>query len=321
MKCKCKIYSVLLLGITAGFIISTCLQSLMVSNLSTETTQTNGGSWSKRDYTVDSNTDPAWDSTESSTNKITTTAPPPPSLKMKDAQVEENNRVFLTKRQSRGVMEDRRERASQPLLLSEEIISRQSLTIAVITSKERLSTHCTSIHNTWAKRYPGKVIYFTVGEDVSSMPRLPHSMKVISLDAAEQQNPSSASWDSKEFLVIKYLINYLQSKSIDWFMVISDGVYLNTGTLKTRLEDYEPSDISGYIGRRLSSDEDKCNPMAGIVYSRGLMKHLETHLPQCEEDGQSISECITLTGIHCTQAKEVSQLLFYLSFKITFILF
>lgn len=315
MKCKCKIYSVLLLGITAGFIISTCLQSLIVSNLSTETTQTNGGSWSKRDYMVDgtgnSIRNPVRDSRESSKNTITTTAPPPP-LKMKEAQrEEESNRVFLTRRQSRGVMEDKGERASQPLLMSEEISSRQPLTIGVITSKERLSTHCTSIHNTWAKSYPGKVIYFTVGEDVSSMPRLPHSMKVVSLDPAEQQDPSTASWDSKEFLVVKHLINQSQLKAIDWFVVISDGIYLNIETLKRKLEDYEPSDISGYIGSRLSSDENKCNPVAGIVYSRGLMKHLETRLPQCEEDGQSISECIALTGIHCTQAKETLKLFYH----------
>lgn len=259
------------------------------------------------DGTGNSIRNPVRDSRESSKNTITTTAPPPP-LKMKEAQREdESNRVFLTRRQSRGVMEDKGERASQPLLMSEEISSRQPLTIGVITSKERLSTHCTSIHNTWAKSYPGKVIYFTVGEDVSSMPRLPHSMKVVSLDPAEQQDPSTASWDSKEFLVVKHLINQSQSKAIDWFVVISDGIYLNIETLKRKLEDYEPSDISGYIGSRLSSDENKCNPVAGIVYSRGLMKHLETRLPQCEEDGQSISECIALTGIHCTQAKEVCQ--------------
>lgn len=300
MKCKCKTYTALLLGITAGFIVSTILQTLMVSNLVNESIHTNGVNWNKREYTADfvsSN-----DLVTATKSKDNTPSTPPTTAITEELQ---DHQDLLAKRQSRGVMQKKSESRTPVKLLSDEIASRQLYLIAVITTSDRLKSHGIAIHNTWAKKHTGRVIYFAVGGNTNSIPHLPRTMRVVQLEGTEEG--ISTSWEYKEFAVMKYLISHQLLKTVDWLVVISDEVYVNIVVLKIKLEEYFSNSNAVYMGKSLAGDEEKCNPLTGIIYNHELLERLEGHLSQCEEEGQSISECIVLRGFHCTKAKEVSQ--------------
>ncbi len=185
--------------------------------------------------------------------------------------------------------------------LSDELSTRQSLLVAVITSVQQLMSQTMAIHGTWAKEEPN-VLYF-VG-DVQHMPHLPHGMTVIQLEGVADKQ---ALWEVKEMAVFKYLIAHY-SEQVDWYLIIGDDSYVKSYALRQKLEEFNPN-VNVYMGNRMANKEVsmQCNPSTGIVYSRGLVSRLEQYLPQCLGEGHSIGSCIIQRGIHCTRAQEVSQ--------------
>ena len=183
--------------------------------------------------------------------------------------------------------------------LSDELATRKPLLIAIITSVQQLMAQTIAIHGTWAKN-ARHVLYFT--GDVQTMPHLPHGMVVIQLEGIDD---NQASWDIKEFAVVKYLIkHYLED--VDWFLVIGDDVFVNPESLEEKLGEFNAS-FQVYMGHSVEEgDSYKCSFGPGVVYSRGLLNRLESYLPQCQGELFSISQCIVQRGIRCTQAKEVS---------------
>ena len=182
--------------------------------------------------------------------------------------------------------------------LSDELATRKPLLIAIITSVQQLMAQTIAIHGTWAKNAK-HVLYFT--GDVQTMPHLPHGMVVIQLEGIDD---NQASWEIKEFAVIKYLIkHYLED--VDWFLVIGDDVFVNPESLQKKLGEFNAS-FQVYMGHSIEEDSYKCSFGPGVVYSRGLLSRLESYLPQCQGELFSISQCIVQRGIRCTQAKEVS---------------
>ena len=180
--------------------------------------------------------------------------------------------------------------------LSDELANRKPLLIAIITSVQQLMSQTIAIHGTWAKN-ARHVMYFT--GDVQTMPHLPHGMEVIQLEGIDD---NQASWEIKEFAVIKYLIKrYLED--IDWFLIIGDDVFVNPESLEKKLGEFNAS-FQVYMGHSEESSH-KCSFGPGVVYSRGLLTRLESYLPQCQGEQFSIGQCIVQRGIHCTKAKEV----------------
>ena len=221
-----------------------------------------------------------------------------------------------------------------PNKLADELHPRQAYVVAVITTVPQLMSQTLAIHGTWGPEAI-HVMYF-VGE-VNPMPHLPHGMNVIQLEGIDD---STGSWELKEFTVIKYLIdNYLDI--VDWFVVVGDETYIATDNLEKRLNrlvstqmlPHTPppihaslphnlhthththrldSSVSVYLGRAGEvSDNGKtllCRRDPGVVYSKGLFERLKPYLPLCwpgQGDMSSISGCISVMGVKCTQAKEV----------------
>lgn len=309
MKCKSRTVAILSVGIIAGFLFSVALQNfLLVNTLNpapingwftppAETIKEN----SKRqrdldtDWAIPSTTihQQSSDSDTSTVSSSILTEPSQLNWKARNMQKLNTGNTLPIGR------------------LSEELTLRQPFLIAVITSVDRLLSHTMAIHGTWAKKQKNRVLYFT--GDVHSMPHLPHGMQVIQLEGIDDKQ---ASWDLKEFSVIKYLTSHY-TEQVDWFLVASDQVFVNMLLLSKRLELYR-ADVPVYMGQakhnppgqeedeEVAADIRKCNSMTGVVYSRGLLNRMEPYLPQCEGESQSVSDCIVHRGIHCTQAKEVS---------------
>ena len=190
--------------------------------------------------------------------------------------------------------------------LSEELTTRETLLIAVITSITQLMTQTLAIQGTWA---PGaaQVVYF-VGE-VDTMPHLPQGMKVVKLEGVADQE----SWELKEIFVVKYLIDRFLDRA-DWFMLIGDQTYLVTDHLESRLNSLDAASPV-YLGLpgEASGNSLLCRRDPGVVYSRAVLESLRAYLPMCwpggQGEGHSLSGCVSAMGLKCTRAAEVSHTL------------
>lgn len=335
MKCKSQ-RSILLLfvGILAGFLICTILQNLVLNDsisrysdraLSPLNTQdvrfANLDQPNKRDLsppesTIDSKANIILGAEEKPQKIILSRMPETISIHSESDDVRQQNSDLQTLATNKEVKQDDKKdyetwrqgrnvqnlhtKGQQILKLSDELMSRQPLLVAIITSVQQLMSQTISIHSTWGKRAK-HVLYFT--GDVQTMPHLPHGMEIVQLEGIDDKQ---ASWDIKEFAVIKYLTSHYV-EDVDWFLVIGDDVFVNSEALKNKLEDFNAS-FQVYMGRSIdnSGEHKKCSPATGIVYSRGLLSRLEAYLPQCQGEHQPISQCILHRGIECTQAEEVS---------------
>lgn len=229
------------------------------------------------------------------------TLPPAPDipddLKLKQLEYRSENWQGRNVRESKDGL--------PPNKLSDELPSRQTYVIAVITTVTQLMSQTLAIHGTWGPEAK-QVIYF-VGE-VHPMPHLPHGMNVIQLEEVDDRG---SAWEIKEFTVVKYLIdNYLDT--VDWFVVVGDETYVVTDSLDKRLNMLDSS-VSVFMGRAGEVAENGksllCSRNPGIVYSRGLFERLKPYLPLCwpgQGEMNSLSGCISVMGVKCTQAKEVS---------------
>ena len=323
MRCRSfRIYLVLVVGTVFGFVLSSLLQSYLFSvaveektlhsrtleferqtdstHISFENLKVDGSNGNEiqkdqntnqnqigEDYLVEEKLD--LDMEEAITNSLTDEQP-----KKQIYNMEQNwqGRNMQDLHVSQGPIDK----------LSDELSPRKSLMIAIITSVHQLMSQTIAIHGTWGKEQKN-ILYFT--GDVQNMPHLPHGMEVIQLEGVDDKQ---AKWEIKEFAVFKYLIDH-HSDQVDWFIIVGDDTYVKVKAMKSKMEEFNPS-FNVYMGVQRSGDDSlQCDPSLGIVYSRGLLARLEPYLPQCLGEGQSIGDCITQRGIHCTRAKEVSCLL------------
>ncbi len=192
--------------------------------------------------------------------------------------------------------------------LSEELVTRQTLLVAVVTSVSQLMSQTLAIQGTWAVETT-QVVYFT-GE-VQTMPHLPHGMVVVQLEGIDDK---MAGWDVKEYHVVQYIIEHYLDK-VDWFLLVGDETYVSSDALERRLNRFDAG-VSVYMGQPVEvvGDEaqqksQRCNSDSGIVYSRGLLERLKPYLPLCwpgHGEMNSLSGCVAVMGLRCTRAKEVS---------------
>lgn len=334
MKCRSRLYSVLFIGIVVGFAISTVVQNLLLFGLTDSNHHLQKFSDSNRlnirfaypqTSEKERETVGIGEEYEDSTKKMKESSNQKPNMPPQEETTTEvismtmvsDSQSDPTKSHNDITKEKERKKAKyinsewharsmqdlkrqDPVYkLTDELAPRQPLLIAIVTSVQQLMSQTIALHGTWGKKAE-HVLYFT--GDVQAMPHLPHGMNTVQLEGIDDKQ---AGWDVKEFFVIKYLINHFVEE-VDWFLIVSDNVFVNANGLKNKLEVFNAS-FHVYMGRSLDGEESKkCNPLTGVVYSRGLLHRLEAYLSQCEGEGQSISQCLVNRGIYCTQAKEVS---------------
>lgn len=196
-----------------------------------------------------------------------------------------------------------------PNMLSDELSTRQTLLVAVITSVIQLMSQTLSIQGTWATQ-DTHVVYF-VGA-VNVMPHLPRGMAVIELaDVDDHVN----NWELKEISAVKYLMDHYLDKA-DWFMITGDMTYVAVDRLEKRLNALDAS-FPVYMGHVREDEEAEsneenllCEREPGVVYSRAMLEGLRPYLPTCwpggQGEGKSLGGCVAVMGVKCTQAREVS---------------
>ena len=160
-------------------------------------------------------------------------------------------------------MSERQQQGSPPNKLTDELPTRQTVLISVITSVTQLVSQILAIQGTWAPEAT-QVIFF-VGE-VQTMPHLLHGMHMIQLEGIDNKQ---AGWEVKEFKVMQYLIKHYLDH-VEWFLVVGDEAHVVPSHLETQLNHLDAS-MSAYLGlagetlvggRGLGSVQD-----LGIIYS------------------------------------------------------
>ena len=191
--------------------------------------------------------------------------------------------------------------------LSEELATRQTLLVAVVTSVRQLMTQTLSIRGTWGGEK--RVIYF-VG-DVEVLPHLPQGMEVVQLEGVDD---GLDNWELKEISAVKYLIDQ-HLEEAKWFVLVGDKTYLAANLLEERLN---LLDSASQVVLGLAEEGGLCQRNPAVVYSRAVLEGLRAYLPTCWPGGQgnslggdqwggsALGGCLRTMGLHCTRAKEVS---------------
>ena len=335
-----RVYSVLLAGITFGFTLSTLLQNLSLAEFG------KGTGWTV-DYPSQavrggrasfSNLPPAGaqpdeeeidiggyydyerlvllqeekEGRQEGEGERREVVQPPSSVAAADALSDKMKQREYVKEgwQGRNVRETME--GNPAIRLSDELATRRTLLVAVITSVNQLMSQTLAVQGTWA-REASSVIYFT-GE-VKTLPHLPHGMEVVQLEGLDDRQ---AGWELKELSVINYVsTHYLENT--DWVLIVGDETYVASKSLEAELDRYDAS-MSVYLGRPLVEGEgaeeeeggatDKlCSSASGVVYSRGFLEQLKPYLPVCWPGNggemKGLSGCISVMGLKCTAAEQV----------------
>ena len=110
-----------------------------------------------------------------------------------------------------------------PIYLPSVSQDKQLILIAVMTSKDFLTTRAPAVIRTWAKKIPGEVIFFSSEGSTTNDSRI----KLVSLPAVTDAYPPQ----KKSFLMMKYIYDHFIDK-FEWFMRVDDDVYIRTDNLE-----------------------------------------------------------------------------------------
>ena len=103
---------------------------------------------------------------------------------------------------------------------------KQLVLIAVMTSKEFLTTRAPTVMRTWARNVPGEVIFFSSEGSTTNE----SSINLVSLPSVTDTYPPQ----KKSFLMMKYIYDHYLNK-FEWFMRVDDDVYIRTDNLEKLL--------------------------------------------------------------------------------------
>jgi len=103
---------------------------------------------------------------------------------------------------------------------------KQLILIAVMTSKDFLTTRAPTVMRTWARKVPGEVIFFSSEGSTTNN----SNINLVSLPSVTDTYPPQ----KKSFLMMKYIYDHYLNK-FEWFMRVDDDVYIRTDNLERLL--------------------------------------------------------------------------------------
>ncbi|XP_041350507.1 chondroitin sulfate synthase 1-like [Gigantopelta aegis] len=196
---------------------------------------------------------------------------------------------------------------------------RDFLIVGIVTSRESLNTLVLTMYKTWAKRIPGKVIFF-IGKGPAYVGDLP----VVSLgnilgDVYPQRFLGLATL---EYMFREY------GQAYEWFLRAEDDIFINVSNLELFLKSLDSSKPK-YIGQpglfkpNETGDQNVgpttpfCMGGPGVILSRKSMDSLGPGLSEClkpavtSHEDTELGRCVyNIVGIHCTASYQMSNLFY-----------
>ena len=185
--------------------------------------------------------------------------------------------------------------------------------IGVMTAQKYLDTRAKAVYQTWGKRIPGKISFFSRSGSSSSF-----DIPLVSLPGVDDAYPPQ----KKSFMMLKFMYdNYLDK--FEWFMRVDDDVYIKPDKLEKFLRSLNSS-VAQFIGQAglgnkdefgllsLDYDENFCMGGPGMIMSRETLRLVVPHISYCLKNLYSTHEDVEIgrcvrrfANITCTWSYEV----------------
>ncbi|CAF4059198.1 unnamed protein product, partial [Adineta steineri] len=196
---------------------------------------------------------------------------------------------------------------------------KQLILIAVMTSKDFLTTRAPTVMRTWAKKVPGDVIFFSSeGSETNDS-----NINLVSLPSVTDTYPPQ----KKSFLMMKYIYDHYLNR-FEWFMRVDDDVYIRTDNLEKLLRSID-NRKPYYIGQpglgtkekygklALGENENFCMGGPGIILSREILSRFVPHIKKCLKNFYTPHEDVELgrcvhnyANTSCTWTYEMQHILY-----------
>ncbi|CAF1475031.1 unnamed protein product [Rotaria magnacalcarata] len=196
---------------------------------------------------------------------------------------------------------------------------KQLILIAVMTSKDFLTTRAPTVMRTWAEQVPGQVIFFSSEGSTTNDTRI----NLVSLPSVTDTYPPQ----KKSFLMMKYIYDHYLNK-FEWFMRVDDDVYIRTENLEKLLRSID-NRKPYYIGQPgmgtkeeygklgLGENENFCMGGPGIILSRETLARFTPHIKKCLKNFYTYHEDVELgrcvhkyANTSCTWSYEMQHVLY-----------
>ncbi|XP_049298887.1 chondroitin sulfate synthase 1 isoform X2 [Anopheles funestus] len=188
--------------------------------------------------------------------------------------------------------------------------------VGVMTAKDFLQGRARAVYETWGKRVPGKIAFFSSQDSVA--PDLP----LVALKGVDDRYPPQ----KKSFMMLHYMYEHYIDR-FEWFARADDDVYIRTDRLEKFLRSIDSSkpQFIGQAGRgnsedfgllSLEFDENFCMGGPGVIMSRETLRRVAPHIPTCLKNLYSTHEDVEVgrcvqkfAGIPCTWNYEMQSIL------------
>lgn len=205
--------------------------------------------------------------------------------------------------------------------------------VGVMTAKNFIDKRAKAVYDTWGKKVPGHIAFF------SSEGSFSDDMPVIGLKNVDDRYPPQ----KKSFMMLYYMYEHFVDK-FEWFIRADDDVYIEPEKLEKFLRSIDSSKPQ-FIGKvfviillilkyfifhigqagkgnseefgllSLEFDENFCMGGPGVVLSSETLRRVAPHIPTCLKNLYSTHEDVEVgrcvqkfAGIPCTWNYEVSSL-------------
>jgi chondroitin sulfate synthase len=190
--------------------------------------------------------------------------------------------------------------------------------VGVMTAARYLDTRAKAVYDTWGRRVPGKVMFFSSEDSYSE------DVPLVALPGVDDTYPPQ----KKSFMMLKHMYDHYIDQ-YEWFLRADDDVYVRTDRLEELLRavDSKKPWFIGQTGRgnteefgmlSLESDENFCMGGPGVIFSRETLKRMAPYVDEClanlytTHEDVELGRCVRrFAGISCTWSYEMQVILYH----------
>lgn len=192
------------------------------------------------------------------------------------------------------------------------------LFVGVMTADRYLATRAAAVHRTWARRVPGRVMFYSA--ETSARPPGMADLPLVRLATVDDAYPPQ----KKSFLMLQHMWDHYGG-TYEWFMRADDDVYVRPDRLAALLRSVDSRKplFIGQAGRgkqeefgllSLEYDENFCMGGPGVIMSRETLSRVVPHIKHClrnlftTHEDVELGRCVQkYAGVSCTWSYEVNK--------------
>jgi chondroitin sulfate synthase len=190
--------------------------------------------------------------------------------------------------------------------------------VGVMTAARYLDSRAKAVYDTWGRKVPGKVMFFSSEDSYSE------DVPLVALPGVDDTYPPQ----KKSFMMLKHMYDHYIDQ-YEWFLRADDDVYVRTDRLEELLRavDSKKPWFIGQTGRgnteefgmlSLESDENFCMGGPGVIFSRETLKRMAPYVDEClanlytTHEDVELGRCVRrFAGISCTWSYEMQVILYH----------